>query len=272
MTVLLFDGSCADGTKHAYQIEQAAPEEHSSGSGPPSTLPTEGTRITLSKTELPSSPVILRPGGASEYRVRSEYLAGDAEVPAAAGQRAELQRYSPFVLPGTHIWLTEYFRVVERDSTHYMLVRQFHEEEPDIGVAVGLYIESTEMKLKAGAGSSWFIGGFELNHWYRLKLHLKIHQTEGVIELWLDGVKQTLQNGKQSYENANTLNGSNPGGATKVYDKVGFLRSKEAIGNTKVDHYETLVWEGTEDPESSTTTPSGLVVPSRRAVRGLLLR
>jgi len=230
----------AAGTKQNYQIEQASPEEHSTGGGPPSTLPTESPRIHIITTGLPKN----YPG---KYGGRYEFLSGDTEVPAGAGQRAELQQYNASRFSGTHVWWHEWIKVEERDAGHYALLRQFHEDEGGVGVAVGIYVEGSTLYVESNKPKIWFSGPFELNKWFRYKLHIYLHQTEGIIEFWLGGesgglVKQTLTNGKLIYEGQNTISGGS-GGGKSVYAKVGINRSNKSTGNTKVVHVGTREWD-----------------------------
>jgi len=228
-----FKGDWSTGDKSQYQIEQAPPEEHV----PPSA---GSTSVVVAKNAS-----TIFPGSGLEYTCKHIYKPGDAQVPAGAGQRAELQRPSPFIEPGSHVWIDEWIRI-EKKLEPYMVVRQFHEEEEPTGVAVGLYLEGTELKLKAGVGSSWWISPHELDVPFHVKIHIYVHHSEGIIEVWKNGVKQTLQNGLQKYEGQNTLDASSVAvgkTAKKVYDKVGLLGSKEGTGEGVVYHGGTRLFD-----------------------------
>ena len=71
----------------------------------------------------------------------------------------------------------------------------------------------------------------------------------------------------------NTLNAKTPGVGEEIYEKYGFNRSESVSGTTLIYHAGNKLYTGSEDPESeASSTPSGLIIPSRRAVRGLTLR
>jgi hypothetical protein len=230
----IFKGDWSTGDKSQYQLEQAPPEEHV----PPSA---GSTSVVVAENGA-----TVFPGSGLKYTCKFVYKPGDAQVPANAGKRSELQRPNPFINPGTHLWLDEWIRVDSRLEP-YMVLRQLHEEEEATGVAAGLYLEGTnELKLKAGVGSSWWINTIELGVAFHLKIHVFIHHSEGIVEVWKNGVKQTLQNGQQIFQNINTLDASSVAvgkTATKVYDKIGLLGSKEATGEGVVYHGGTRLFD-----------------------------
>lgn len=244
---LIFNGDWSSGKKSIkstpagqYELQQSA----AAGGGTVNTYPPDtGDERVFVISEVP-------PGTSYEHSCRFKFVAGDTAV--AGSQRAELQRPNPHLYPGEHVWAEEWIRVVEYDSTHWTLLRQFHEDEEPTGVAVGLYIgEGPNMVLEPGTGSAWWSKTFPgTGKWFRIKLHIYFHATEGIVEVWYGGegeslTKQTLTNGKTVYENTNTLNAYSIAHGTtakSVYDKVGFNRSNASVGTTIVDHAGTKLY------------------------------
>ncbi|MBS1863011.1 MAG: carbohydrate binding domain-containing protein [Actinobacteria bacterium] len=235
----VFSGSFSGGHKSEWELEQAPPAEHSPPAEP-------GMRVTVVNAES------IFPGSGLTYCGKFEFQQGDAEVPPNAGQRSELQRPNPYCLPNNHYWFKEWFRADEWDKSHYVLNWQLHEDEPATGVAVGQYIEGTSLKLKPGVGTSWWVKTLEAKVAYQIKRHVYISETAGIIEVWLNGEKQTLQNGSKIAENQNTLSPSTSGGGTKkTYEKVGINRSRESTGTTLLYHGGILTYEGATDPDTA---------------------
>lgn len=212
--------------------------------------PTEpGTRITVVNATS------IFPESGLPFCGKFEYRAGDAEVPANAGKRAELQRPNPYLTSGNDYWFDEWLRIDELGSAPYVLLRQLHEDEPPTGVAAGWYAESGLLKLKPGVGSSWYTRPITLGEAIHVKWHVRVSETSGIIEVWVNGTKQDLTNGKKIYENQNTQSPSNGGSPTgRVYDKIGINASRETTGNVVVYHGGARIYNS--DPGETATVPA----------------
>lgn len=257
--------SCEGGTKAFAQLQQAPPKEFSrANEGSPVIANTgeAGQRVEVMTSPLPS-------GYSGSHCIRFEYVEGDAQVPAAAGERAELQPFNASFFDKDEFWITGYFYVDLQDSSHYALIRQFHEdakvgEAP--GVAIGLYVEGTTLFLEPNTGKSWWTGTIEDKQYYQYKTHVIVSETAGKIEHWFSKagsalVKQAVNEGA-GYQN--TLNPKTPGVGDEIYEKFGFNRSQAASGTTRIYHAGAKTWTGPVDPD---TVVGGEWVEAQRYVK-----
>lgn len=264
---LIADLSSEDGTKGWAQLQQAPPKEFSRSKESSPVIPNSGEAGQRVQVEAGVPGITLPANYPGTHRIRFEYVEGDAQVPAAAGERAELQRFNATLVSGDEIWADGWFMVEKQDSSHYALIRQWHEDSSTgsaPGVAVGLYVEGNTCFLEPNTGKAWWTGPIVNNQWYHYKLRIKVSATEGLVELWFSDDKSALV--KQSVKSGagynNTLNPKTPGVGDQIYDKMGFNRSQAAVGTTTIYHAGEALYSS--DPgERAGSTRRFSVVPAK---------
>ena len=128
-----------------------------------------------------------------------------------------------------------YFRILARvgawDTSTWGLIWQAHDESSG-SPPVALFLEDHELLLKNGAGEPLYWSGqrIEFETWFEVVLRVVFSTTRGVIEVWLNGRKQTLTGSVETLTGVNTL------GTAPCYDKLGVYRSRESTTTAVVYH------------------------------------
>lgn len=173
--------------------------------------------------------VVTSPKQQGTHAGRFEVRGGDVE-PQTGAQRCE-------VISGLlyHDGDERYFRILARvdswDEDAWGLIWQLHDNSTG-GPPVALFIEGDELKLQDGAGSPVYWRNQEIDpfDWFEVVVRVVFSNTGGLIEVWLDGVKQTLVGGVQTRTGLDTL------GIAPCYDKLGVYRSSTADATAVVYH------------------------------------
>lgn len=187
-----------------------------------------GDRATL------SSDGAFRGSRAARFEVRE----GDVE-PETGSSRSEVS--GPTFDEGQDLYIRDAIRVPSSNtfSGPWQIVQQLHEEDWDgsPGMAVFLDAEPT-LRIGAGDGSTtfWQSAKLQRNRWFDLVYRVRLSQNPGVgfVEVWLDGVRQTLVSG-QTRVYGQTIQ------AAETYLKAGIYRSKSSSGTSVVEHDEIVV-------------------------------
>jgi hypothetical protein len=197
--------------------------------------------------------VVTDPALEGVYSGRFEVQGGDVE-PDTGSQRAELKTLLNFNEGDIRDF--EVLVLVDQwDFDHWGILWQMHDNS-DVSPPLALMVEEVtgRLLLQHGNGSVVYWRGppIVLGQPSRVVIRVGFSATEGTLEVWLDGAKQTLVNGSAELAAVNTL-GNPPG-----YDKVGIYRSIEATEPAVVYHgiYRVSVPVITEAP----TTPSSVAM------------
>jgi len=166
-----------------------------------------------------------------QYAGRFEVREGDVE-PMTGSNRAEVQSCLEYAEGAT-----PYFRglsyIESWDFAHWGIPWQIHDDSSE-SPPLCLQIKGTEAdpRLWLGPGdASAEYGEFPIpmREWFEWVVH-PVFGIEGSVEFWLNGVQQTLLNGKLLFEEIDTL------GNPLAYDKLGIYRSSESKGTAVVYH------------------------------------
>lgn len=169
---------------------------------------------------------------------RFEVHAGDVE-PDTGSQRSEVS--GPTFNEGQDLYIRDAIRVPSANtySAPWQIIQQLHEE--NWGGSPGLAVFLTNQRtLKLGAGDSspiyWQSAPLQADRWYDLTYRVKLSRDSGVgfVEVWLDGVQQTLSNG-QARAYGQTIQ------TPQTYIKAGIYRSKSSTGTSLVEHDSIVV-------------------------------
>jgi Polysaccharide lyase len=170
---------------------------------------------------------------------RFEVRAGDVE-PDTGHQRSEIG--GPEFRQGKDLYIRDAIRVAsgETFSGPWQIVQQLHEEagwHGSPGVAVFL-TASPSLRIGRGDGDRtyWRSGELRNNRWYDLVYRVRLSQNPrvGFIQVWLNGVRQTLENGKARMS-GQTIQ-------TRVTElRVGIYRSRYSSGTSIVHHDDIVV-------------------------------
>ena len=182
-----------------------------------------------------SSRATLFSGGAFQgtEAARFEVRQGDVE-PDTGSQRSEVS--GPTFNQGEDLYLHDAIRVPSGNtfSAPWQIIEQLHEENWGGSPGMAVFLENSHsLRLGAGDGSPTFWQGPALqpDRWYDLTYRVNLSQDpgSGFVEVWLDGVQQTLVNG-QARIYGQTIQ------AAQTYLKAGIYRSKSSSGTSIVDH------------------------------------
>ena len=162
-----------------------------------------------------------------------EVRQGDVE-PDTGSQRSEVS--GPTFNQGEDLYVHDAIRVPSGNtfSAPWQIIEQLHEENWGGSPGMAVFLENSHsLRLGAGDGSPTFWQGPALqpDRWYDLIYRVNLSQSagSGFVEVWLDGVQQTLVNG-QARIYGQTIQ------AAQTYLKAGIYRSKSSSGTSIVDH------------------------------------
>jgi hypothetical protein len=169
---------------------------------------------------------------------RFEVREGDVE-PETGSNRAELS--GPNFSEGQDLFIRDAIRVPSSNTFNgsWQIIQQLHETEWGGSPGIALFLEpSRAIKLVAGDGSPNFWQGPQLqaDRWYDLVYRVKLSQDAavGFVEVWLNGVKQTVAGG-----------GTRAYGRTiqtaHTYLKAGIYRTSTSSGTSVVEHDNIVV-------------------------------
>jgi hypothetical protein len=169
---------------------------------------------------------------------RFEVRDGDVE-PDTGSERSELS--GPTFNEGEDLFIRDVIRVPSSNtySVPWQIVQQLHEENWSGSPGMAVFLDSEPaLRIAAGAGSPvyWKSPRLEADRWYDLIYRVKLSQDPnvGFVEVWLDGVQQTLADG-QTRSYGKTIQ------AAQTYLKVGIYRSKSSTGTSIVEHDSIVV-------------------------------
>ena len=164
---------------------------------------------------------------------RFEVRRGDVE-PDTGSQRSEVS--GPTFRAGQDLYILDAIRVPYGNtySAPWQIVQQLHEEDWDGSPGIAVFLDNgRSLALGAGDGSPDYWRGAKLqpNRWYELTYRVRLSRSpkRGFVEVWLDGVKQTLLNGRARMY-GRTIQ------APRTYIKVGIYRSRSSRGISIVEH------------------------------------
>ena len=169
---------------------------------------------------------------------RFEVQSGDVE-PETGSQRSEVS--GPTFDEGQDLYIRDAIRLPSSNtySAPWQILQQLHEEDwgGSPGMAVMLH---NDRSLSLGAGDSsntfWESSPLATDRWYDLIYRVKLSQDPGAgfVEVWLDGVQQSLENGQKRLY-GQTIQ------TAQTYLKAGIYRSKSSSGTSVVEHDAILV-------------------------------
>jgi hypothetical protein len=170
---------------------------------------------------------------------RFEVRQGDVE-PDTGSQRSEVSGGTFY--EGQDLYINDAFRVpsgVNTYSTAWQLIQQLHEYNWSGSPGMAVFLNNSHY-LRLGPGNSsftfWRGPQLALDRWYDLTYRVKLSQDSsvGFVEVWLNGVPQTLTNG-QTRMYGRTIQ------AVKAYLKAGIYRASSSTGTSVVEHDDILV-------------------------------
>jgi polysaccharide lyase-like protein len=169
---------------------------------------------------------------------RFEVRDGDVE-PDTGSERSEVS--GPTFDEGQDLFIRDAIRVPSATSFDgsWQIVQQLHETDwggsPGIAVFLG---EDNGLTLGAGDGSPtyWRSSPLEHDRWYDLiyRVFLSRDPSAGFVEVWLDGVQQTLLNG-QTRAFGQTIQ------TAHAYIKAGIYRGRSSTGTSLVEHDSIVI-------------------------------
>jgi hypothetical protein len=164
---------------------------------------------------------------------RFEVRQGDVE-PDTGSQRSEVS--GPTFKEGQDLYIRDAFRIPAANTydVPWQIIQQLHEEDWNGSPGVAVRLENNRvLELGAGDGSPTFWRGpsLQTDRWYDLVYRVKLSQSSsaGFIEVWLDGVQQSLANGQTRIYGQTTQ-------MPETYLKAGIYRSKTSTGTSIVEH------------------------------------
>ncbi len=172
-------------------------------------------------------------GQAARFEVRD----GDVE-PDTGSERSEVS--GPTFNEGEDLYIRDAIRIPAGNtySAPWQIVQQLHEENWGGSPGIAVFLDN-KPSLKLGAGDPpptyWQSATLENDRWYDLVYRVNLSQDaqSGFVEVWLDGVQQTLLNG-QTRMYGRTIQ------APQTYIKAGIYRSKSSTGTSIIEH-DTIV-------------------------------
>jgi hypothetical protein len=172
--------------------------------------------------------------GAARFEVRD----GDVE-PETGSQRSEVS--GPTFDEGQDLYIGDAIRIPAANtySVPWQIIQQLHEE--DWGGSPGMAVLLDNRRtLSLGPGDSsrtfWQSSPLQSDRWYDLVYRVNLSQdpATGFVEVWLDGVQQSLDNG-QTRIYGQTIQ------AAQTYLKAGIYRSHSSTGTSIVEHDAIVV-------------------------------
>ncbi len=187
-----------------------------------------------------SSRATLFSSGAFEggQAARFEVQQGDVE-PDTGSQRSEVS--GPTFDEGEDLYIRDAIRVPSGNTFNvpWQIVQQLHEEDWSGSPGMAVMLDNKHsLKLGSGDGSRTFWQGpvLQSDRWYDLVYRVNLSQDPGTgfVEVWLNGVQQSLANG-QTRIYGETIQ------AAQTYLKAGIYRSKSSTGTSIVEHDAIVV-------------------------------
>ncbi len=164
---------------------------------------------------------------------RFEVRDGDVE-PDTGAERSEVA--GPSFHEGQDLYVRDAIRIPSSNtySGPWQIIEQLHEDDWGGSPGVALFLDAgRKLTLCAGDGSPVFWEGpaVQADRWYELVYRVNLSQSSstGFVEVWLDGVQQTLPNGKTRIY-GQTIQ------AAETYIKAGIYRAKASTGTSIVEH------------------------------------
>jgi len=164
---------------------------------------------------------------------RFEVRPGDVE-PDTGSQRSEVS--GPTFRAGEDLYIRDAIRIPASNtySAPWQIIQQLHEEEWSSSPGLAVFLENDRaLRLGAGDGSPtfWRSPALQTDRWYELVYRVKLSPdaSTGFVEVWLDGVQQSLLNG-QARAYGPTIQ------MPETYLKAGIYRSKSSTGTSIVEH------------------------------------
>ncbi|HET7121237.1 MAG TPA: heparin lyase I family protein [Solirubrobacterales bacterium] len=169
---------------------------------------------------------------------RFEVREGDVE-PETGSNRSEVS--GPTFNAGQDIYVRDAIRVPSAATYNgsWQIIQQLHETEWGGSPGIAVFLDSDlGLQLGAGDGSPIYWNGPDLHpdRWYDLVYRVSLSQepSAGFVEVWLDGVQQTLTGGgTRAY--GQTIQTS------QTYLKAGIYRSRSSSGTSIVEHDNIVV-------------------------------
>jgi hypothetical protein len=169
---------------------------------------------------------------------RFEVRPGDVE-PDTGSQRSEVS--GPTFNEGEDLYIRDAISVPAGSTFEgpWQIIQQLHEEDWNGSPGIAVFLDSKpSLRISAGDGSPtyWTSSTLENDRWYDLIYRVKLSQdpSVGFIEVWLDGVQQTLDNG-QTRAYGETIQ------TPQTYIKAGIYRSKSSTGTSIVEHDSIVI-------------------------------
>jgi hypothetical protein len=164
---------------------------------------------------------------------RFEVQQGDVE-PETGSQRSEVS--GPTFREGEDLYVRDAIRVPAANSysAPWQIVQQWHEEDWNGSPGLAVFLENNRA-LRLGPGDSshtfWKSAPLQTDRWYDLVYRMDLSQdpSTGFVEVWLDGVQQSLADG-QTRAYGRTIQ------MPETYLKAGIYRSKSSTGASIVEH------------------------------------
>jgi hypothetical protein len=169
---------------------------------------------------------------------RFEVEPGDVE-PETGSQRSEVS--GPTFAEGQDIYIRDAIRIPASNSYagDWQIVQQLHETSWSSSPGMALFLDDDRaLELGAGDGSQtfWQSAPLQSDRWYDLVYRVNLSQdpSAGFVEVWLDGVKESLAGG-QTRIYGQTIQ------AAHTYLKAGIYRSTSGTGTSVVEHDAIVV-------------------------------
>ncbi|HKB50526.1 MAG TPA: heparin lyase I family protein [Solirubrobacterales bacterium] len=182
----------------------------------------------------------LTTGGAFQgtSAARFEVRPGDVE-PETGSQRSEVS--GPTFNEGQDLYIRDAIRIPAASdfSASWQIIQQLHEENWSGSPGLAVFLDPQNfLTLGSGDGSTTFWNSDKLQHdrWYDLiyRVNLSQDSNAGFVEVWLDGVQQSLANG-QTRIYGQTIQ------AAQTYLKAGIYRSGSSSGSSVIEHDDIAV-------------------------------
>jgi hypothetical protein len=169
---------------------------------------------------------------------RFEVRPGDVE-PDTGSQRSEVS--GPTFKEGEDLYIRDAIRIPRGNTFEgpWEIVQQLHEEDWNGSPGMAVFLDpGPAFRLGAGDGSPTYWTSSTLNEdrWYDLIYRVNLSQdaATGFVEVWLDGVQQSLANG-QTRMYGQTIQ------MPETYLKAGIYRSKSSTGTSIVEHDSIVI-------------------------------
>ena len=169
---------------------------------------------------------------------RFEVQAGDVE-PETGSPRSEVS--GPTFNEGQDLYFRDAIRIPGASSYDgpWQIIQQLHEEDWDGSPGIAVFLEADDT-LRIGSGDGditfWESKGLSRDRWHDLVYRVYLSQDDGsgFVEVWLNGVQQTLDNGAtRAYGRTIQM--------PQTYLKAGIYRSRSSSGTSLVEHDAIVV-------------------------------